>query len=90
MAGVSSRGEHGRRAQRRQAPPRAPVGPVLGWVVFTLVVAVAVLLLAGLALLTVLGLLAAGAVVGGVLLAAVRFSPPADGADADRGDGGAS
>lgn len=67
---------HGRRARRRAAAPRSPVGPVVGWVVFTLVMTGVVLLVLGLAVATVAWLLLAGAVVGGALVAASRFSPP--------------
>ena len=96
MGGVSSHGEHGehgehgRRAQREQPPARTPVGPVLGWVVFALLVGAGVLLMTGIAVRTVLALLAAGALVGGVLVAAVRFSPPVGDSDATAGGGGPS
>jgi len=63
---------------------------VLAWLVFTLVVTALVLAVAGVPLRTVAGLVAAGAAVGGVLLVAVRLSPPAAGPDVTRGDGAGS
>ncbi len=103
MSGVSSRGGHGRRARRdgprttRSLPlplsrpaGRRAVGPVTGWVAFTLLVTAAVLLVLGVDAPTVLALLAAGAVLGLVLLLAARLAPAERDGDVTPGDGGPS
>lgn len=70
-------GGRGRRAKRGVASPKGTLGPLLGWVAFTLVMTGGVLVAVGVSLLTVAWLLAAGFVVGLVLLAAAKLSPPA-------------
>ncbi|WP_380168959.1 hypothetical protein [Jannaschia sp. R86511] len=70
-------GGRGRRARRRAAAPRPPLGPWVAWVVFTLLMSAGVLLLVGVPGSTVAWLLLGGVVVGAVLLVAVTLSPPA-------------
>lgn len=69
-------GGRGRRARRRAVQQRSGLGPLVAWVVFTLVMSAVVLLLVGVQPTTVAWLVAAGTVVGAVLVGAFLVSPP--------------